>query len=105
MYAKVLCSLLVLLLGWGWVDDLYFTAAASEPLDATATSENDQYLGSTRAGGERQRADVPSVPATEGYPHVLTATAAGAALGRAAWLPLRVIASTHPLYAFMSLQR
>src|SRR5262249_22926108 len=35
---------LILILMWGWIDDLVVSTANADPSDDSATSENDQYL-------------------------------------------------------------
>ena len=45
--SKILQSILILLLMWGWIDDLVISTANADPSDDVATSENDDYIPPT----------------------------------------------------------
>src|SRR5262249_33983967 len=102
MKPKQLACLLVALLMWGWVDDLIASPYRSDDL---ATSDDDQYLPAGRLPGHGAAAEQSSRS-----PYGLPVQTAGAAptpplptqAPPSAALPL---ASTDPVYAFMSLQR
>ena len=60
MRAKILPSILILLLMWGWIDDLVISTANADPSDDVATSENDNYLPVTSVEKQERSFSGPS---------------------------------------------
>jgi len=58
--SKILQSILILLLMWGWIDDLVISTANADPSDDVATSENDNYLPVTSVEKQERSFSGPS---------------------------------------------
>jgi hypothetical protein len=104
MKRKGLFYLLLLVVIWGWADDLAVSTANDNPADDTFTSDNDEYLSCAQAvPRHKERKDfAPGPQASLSY---LIATGLSQATPegfRAGQYP--TLAATNPLYAFMSLQ-
>src|SRR5262249_4865988 len=95
--------LLILLLVWGWTDDLWATAATADPADVVISGENDQYPPSVHTGrskrGSDDRSPLPhkTSPDTVLFPLV--------ALAQPPEGQPPTFSGADPLYVFMSLQR
>jgi hypothetical protein len=104
MKRKGVIYLLLLLVVWGWVDDLAVSTANDNPADDTFTSDNDEYLSSVQlVSTHKERRDCAAAPQTalsflidpalcQPNPQGFTAS------------QHPTFAAADPLYAFMSLQ-
>ena len=104
MKRKGLCYLLLLLLMWGWVDDLAVSTANSDPSDDTFTSDNDEYLSPAKVLSlHKELRDGAAGPqallSTFIDTRLSRATPEGFTVGQTS-----TIAASDPIYAFMSLQ-
>jgi hypothetical protein len=103
MKRKSIFCFLLLLLMWGWVDDLAISTANCDPADDTFTSENDEYLASAKTlPWHKELRDYAAAPQ-------VSLCFIDTRLSRAALegLPAGthpILSATDPLYAFMSLQ-
>jgi hypothetical protein len=96
--------ILILILMWGWVDDLVVSTANADPSDDVATSEDDYYLSATSDERQKQPTDDGSpLPALSAFCTGYNASAL-TNLGRSSKLDHGPRRSTEPLYALMSLQ-
>jgi len=102
---KILQSILILLLMWGWIDDLVISTANADPSDDVATSENDDYIPSTSV--EKQERCFRSHPQrSEVLPLPIVGNASVAVvLNRDQGTNRCFLSGIDSLYAFMSLQR
>jgi hypothetical protein len=104
MSRKTVLCLLIVLLMWGWVDDLMVSTANDDPSDDIFTSANDEYLFSARLLPSqkvlKECTAISELCARYSLDDLfLQATLEG--LGEGNRL---VLSDTDPLYAFMSLQ-
>jgi hypothetical protein len=104
MRLKSLNCTLILILMWGWVDDLVVSTANADPSDDVATSENDDYLSATNNNRQKQPTDDGSpLPAVSPFCTGYNSPALTNRI-RSSKLDHGLVRSTEPLYAFMSLQ-
>jgi hypothetical protein len=103
MRLKSLHCILILILMWGWVDDLVVSTANDDPSDDVATSENDDYLLAPSYDRQNQPTSDGS-PLPAGSPFCAGSNIS--ALTNQIWSKLdhSLRRSTETLYPFTSLQ-
>jgi hypothetical protein len=94
---------LILLLVWGWTDDLWATATSAEPADVVITGENDQYPPSVRTGRPKGGSDDCSPSPLKTSPSTALFPLDASARPPEGQPP--AFSGADPLYVFMSLQR
>jgi hypothetical protein len=94
--------LLLLLLMWGWVDDLAVSAANSDPGEDVFTSVDDEYLSSAKTlACHKELWDCAAVPQVC---YFIDAAPAHAILEGFSARKHTTLSAVDPLYAFMSQQ-
>ena len=104
MSSRGLAPFLILLIMWGWVDDLCLIAPSQPSIAVGSTSDDDQYLPIS-LGLLRHSLQVPPQSLLNGaLAHADPASAAPFGPGRLASAGWQSLPSRNLLYAFMSMQ-
>ncbi len=104
MRRKILQSILILLLMWGWIDDLVISTANADPSDDVATSENDDYIPPTSAE-KHEHSFSSHAQLSEVFPlQIVGNTSVAVALNLHQSPNHDILSGIDSLYAFMSLQ-
>jgi hypothetical protein len=104
MMRRCICCLLLLLITWGWVDDLLVSTADDDPGNDVFTSANDEYLASPRLLPSQKELQYYTARLMDSPRHSFESIPGPGAREGVPEGKRLALSATSPLYAFMSQQ-